>query len=87
MKKVAISLRIQVELVQANSHKLKGILHTIGPARVALPIIDVIMEHTKILWQTRSSLTPTAKRTEERCKLPLSGMSTSIHTQLQNLWW
>lgn len=44
-----------------------------GPSRVALPLIKMIQATTKMLWQTPSSIFPTAKGIEQKYFAPSTG--------------
>lgn len=52
---MAMTLDIQAELVQENTHRLVDILQLSAPARVTVPIKEVLLKLTKTLWHTSAS--------------------------------
>ncbi|EMP36317.1 hypothetical protein UY3_06532 [Chelonia mydas] len=64
LRHAAQNLGIQVEEVMEESNPDIDILAPSGPSHITLPLIRMISETTKTLWQTPTSLVPTAKRNE-----------------------
>ncbi|KAH1186008.1 hypothetical protein KIL84_018757 [Mauremys mutica] len=64
LRRVAQNLGIKAEEVVEESDPVVNILAPSGPSHIALPLIRMITETTKTLWQTSASLAPTAKRNE-----------------------
>lgn len=56
LKRVALTLSIQVEEVKLSSYHLADILATADPSRVALPLSEAIMDPLKGLLQSPASL-------------------------------
>lgn len=60
------ALQIPLEEVQDPTHKLLGILQTMGPGKVARPINRVLLELAPAVWHTAVNCAPTPKKTEKR---------------------
>ncbi|TFK02398.1 cytochrome c oxidase subunit 6A1, mitochondrial [Platysternon megacephalum] len=73
LRRVAISLDIQIDMAQESSHRLLDTLGSSGPSKIALPANKTILKPTKPLYQMPSSLSLTANRTERRHHTPSQG--------------
>ncbi|EMP40973.1 hypothetical protein UY3_01790 [Chelonia mydas] len=72
LQRVAQFLGIQAEVVQ-DVDPMGDVLAPSRPAHIALPLIKTISDTTKTLWQTLSSLLPTAKHNAWRYFVPCRG--------------
>lgn len=66
LRRVVQNLGLQVEEISDNINPMVDILARAGPSRVALPLIKIIQDRTKSLWQSPASLPPIAKRVERK---------------------
>lgn len=55
LKRVVLSLGIQVKEVKESSNSLVDILAATGPSEIALPVDEAIMDLVKTLWQISTS--------------------------------
>lgn len=60
-KRVADALQIPFEEVKDTHHKLLVILHSSSSSRITLPINKVLLDPSKLIWQTPSLVTHTCK--------------------------
>ncbi|EMP27632.1 hypothetical protein UY3_15278 [Chelonia mydas] len=70
--RAAQDLGIKAEEVVEEADPMVDILAPLGPSRVALPLIKIVVDTTKTLWQM-PSLPPTAKCNERRYFVPSRG--------------
>lgn len=70
LHRVAQNMGLQVEEVSEGMDPTTDVLALMGLARVALPLIKTIQSTGKALWQTPTSLPPTAKKVAGKYFVP-----------------
>lgn len=70
---MAQNLGLKVEEIEDSAPALVDTLTTPGSSKMALPFDEAISKPVKSLWQTLTSLQPTAKRVERKYFVPPKG--------------
>lgn len=76
LRRMAVALHIQVELMQENTCKLLDLLQMLALGRVALPINEAVLELEKTLWHMPASLAPTSKCTDKHCHVLMQALGS-----------
>lgn len=70
VRRIADSLQIPLEEVKEPNYQLLDILYTASSGHFALPVNDALLDSTKVIRDTLTTILPTCKRGDKKYYVP-----------------